>query len=100
MGLDPTLQHFTGIAFVRQNETPGLGARITEPWYGEQIKHKTGGLRLVSEGTGSSDAAEIDAITGATITSKAVRDILNTLVDDAPALVESIGTMVDGSGSK
>ncbi|NQU39623.1 MAG: FMN-binding protein [Lentisphaerae bacterium] len=96
VGVDPSLSHFTGIAFVNHNETPGLGARIMEPWYGEQIKHKTGGLTLVPEGSGSTDPTELDAITGATITSKGVRDILNSLIEEAPALVASLGRVTEG----
>lgn len=97
VGLDTALKHFTGIAFINQNETPGLGARIMEPWYGEQIKGKTGGLKLAPEGTRSADPAELDAITGATITSAAVRDILNTLIDEAPALAGAMKEATDGS---
>ncbi len=89
VGLDSALERFTGIAFVEQNETPGLGARIMEDWYSAHIKGKTGGLILVAEKSGSTSPTELDAITGATITSKAVRDILNTLIEEAPVLVKS-----------
>ncbi len=98
VGVNPLLTQFTGIAFVAQNETPGLGARIMEPWYGEHIKGKTGGLTLVAEKSGSSDPTTLDAITGATITSTAVQDILNTLINEAPMLVQSAGTVQHASG--
>jgi Na+-transporting NADH:ubiquinone oxidoreductase subunit C len=96
VGLDRALEHFTGIAFVAQNETPGLGARIMEPWYRAHIRGKRGGLALVGEKSGSTNPAELDAITGATITSVAVRDILNALAEEAPGLVESAGMGDDG----
>jgi Na+-transporting NADH:ubiquinone oxidoreductase subunit C len=67
----------SGIAFTRQNETPGLGARITEAWFTSQFNGKRPPLSLVAEGTRSSSPEQIDAITGASITSKAVRDIVN-----------------------
>jgi len=89
VGLDPSLTQFTGIAFVKQNETPGLGARIMESWYGEHIKGRVGGLSLVAEGTRSKDPAKLDAITGATVTSVAVRDLLNRLIEEAPAITPS-----------
>ncbi len=38
------------------------------------------------EGTGSSRPDEIDAITGATVTSKAVRDIVNRASTEADAM--------------
>jgi Na+-transporting NADH:ubiquinone oxidoreductase subunit C len=67
----------SGIAFTSQNETPGLGARIQEAWFMAQFRGKKPPLTLVAEGTKSSAPSEIDAITGASITSKAVRDMVN-----------------------
>lgn len=72
-----------GISFTAHNETPGLGARIEEPWFQRQFFGKRGPLELVPEGTGSDNPVKVDAITGATITSKAVRDIVNKTVSEA-----------------
>jgi Na+-transporting NADH:ubiquinone oxidoreductase subunit C len=66
-----------GIAFTAQNETPGLGARIEEDWFREQFPGKRPPLRLEAEGTRSGEPGAIDAITGASITSRAVRDLVN-----------------------
>ncbi len=77
VGLDPAKGTFRQIRFLDQNETPGLGARITEAWFMGQIEGKTGPFVLKPEGTRSSAPTEIDGITGATITSAAVRDMLN-----------------------
>lgn len=33
VGLDPATRSFRQIRFLEQNETPGLGARITEAWF-------------------------------------------------------------------
>lgn len=86
-----------GVAILEQNETPGLGARIAEPWFAAQLAGKRGSLRLVPEGTRSTKADEIDAITGATITSAAVRDILNrVLAEDATALTPTERTPSNG----
>ena len=82
-GLNQTLDAFTGVTFVKHNETPGLGARIDEKWFQEQFKGKSGPFDLVPEKTRSPDPTKLDAITGATITSKAVRDIINELVATA-----------------
>jgi len=73
----------SGIAFTAQNETPGLGARIMEPWFVGQFRGKRAALALVPEGTQSSKPDEIDAITGASITSRAVRDLVNRAADEA-----------------
>jgi len=83
IGLKPDRITITGVVFVQHNETQGLGARISEPWFMEQFKGRTGPFRLVPEGTCSSVPQEIDAITGATITSEAVRDILNRALEES-----------------
>jgi Na+-transporting NADH:ubiquinone oxidoreductase subunit C len=88
-GLDGALQQFVGVTFLEQVETPGLGARIEEPWYKAQFKGKHGTLRLVPEKTRSQKPDEIDAITGATITSVAVRDILNGIQARAADMAKS-----------
>lgn len=84
VGLDATLTTLTGVAFVSHNETPGLGARIAEPWFRRQFKGKTGPFVLVPEGSRSVSAREMDAITGATVTSAGVRDMLNRALREIP----------------
>ncbi|MDD3925032.1 MAG: RnfABCDGE type electron transport complex subunit G [bacterium] len=57
----------TGVSILSQNETPGLGNKATEPQFLKQyIGKRSGDLRLKTDG------GEIDAITAATITSRAV----------------------------
>jgi Na+-transporting NADH:ubiquinone oxidoreductase subunit C len=86
-GFKPDLKTFTGVEFVEQNETPGLGARITEQWYKEQFRGKSGPFELVEEGT-SDEPGELDAITGASRTSEAVLKIANKAAGVARAKVE------------
>jgi Na+-transporting NADH:ubiquinone oxidoreductase subunit C len=81
VGLDDSGRAVSGISFLKQNETPGLGARIDEPWFKAQFKGKTGPFRMVPEGTRSTAPDEFDAITGATVTSTAVRDMLNGMLE-------------------
>ncbi|MFO7730196.1 MAG: FMN-binding protein [Spirochaetia bacterium] len=89
-GFQTDLQTFTGVEFVEQNETPGLGARITEQWYKEQFRGKSGPFQLVAEG--ASDAPdELDALTGATRTSEAVLKIANKAAEEAQETVEQEG---------
>lgn len=80
VGFDPARRAFLETRFIEHNETPGLGARISEKWFTRQTAGKTGPFKLVPEGTGSPAPTEIDAITGATVTSSAVRDMLNKLL--------------------
>jgi len=67
-----------GIKILHHNETPGLGAKITEDRFLSQFKGKT-----VEELYLKKDKSEgkIDAITGATISSRAVTDGVRKLLE-------------------
>ena len=56
------------------SETAGLGARSKEPWFGEQFIGQASPIAL------SKDGGAIDAITSATITSRAVTSAVNNAV--------------------
>lgn len=79
------LERTVGIEIVDHNETPGLGGRITEPWFKNQLR----GQRVVEgtvvvgppgEGTADKDDGVIDAITGATRTSESIGRILDRTI--------------------
>ncbi|MCK4859956.1 MAG: RnfABCDGE type electron transport complex subunit G, partial [Candidatus Omnitrophica bacterium] len=53
-----------GIKVLEQQETPGLGTKITEPWFEDQFKNKETGRLVLGK--------DIEAISGATISSNAV----------------------------
>jgi len=55
-------------------ETAGLGARAKEPWFAEQFIGKSTPIAIIKDG------GEIDAITSATITSRAVTKAVNEAV--------------------
>lgn len=62
------------------SETPGLGQNAAkEDFYG-QFKDMSGDLTVVKTGT-DVDAGEVNAVTGATITSKAVTKAVNEALD-------------------
>ncbi len=86
VGFTEELEELTGIGIFAQNETPGLGARIEEEWYRTQFTGKKGPFDLVDEGAGDAPD-EIDAITGATRTSRAMLSILNDVFVSGPAVV-------------
>ncbi len=82
--LSSDLSKVVNIQFLDQKETPGLGARIEEPWFTDQFK----GLeidwtddeaRRLIIGTSSDPSAgnRVDAITGASQTSLALEKLLN-----------------------
>lgn len=82
LGFDLSGERMTGIEFIEQNETPGLGARIAESWFKEQFRGKRGPFVMVPEGAAQGEA-EFDSLTGATRTSRAVLTILNAAVAEA-----------------
>lgn len=74
----------TGVEFLSINETAGLGMNATDPAWKGQYAGKAVESYEVVKGGASADS-DIDAISGATITSKAVTGAVNT----ALALVQA-----------
>ena len=69
------------LKILHQEETPGLGARIAEKQYLGQFKNKEFVPQLIFTPQGKAKANnEIDAITGATLTSKALEKLLNETI--------------------
>ena len=68
------------------SETAGLGARAKEPWFMEQYIGKSAPIMLTKDG------GEIDAITSATITSRAVTKAVN----DAVQLLSGLALPTEG----
>jgi len=77
VGLQPDGK-LRGIRIISQQETPGLGAKISEPTFLDQFV----GLSA-SEVELSKDGGAIDAITGATISSRAVADEVRDAIRDS-----------------
>jgi Na+-translocating ferredoxin:NAD+ oxidoreductase subunit G len=80
-GVDPDLMTLLGLSVLDSRETPGLGARIADDdrflrgFRGLDIRGDQHPLRI-SLGSGTR-SGHIDAITGATVSSRAVVDIVN-----------------------
>lgn len=86
--LTPDLKRIVNVQFMDQKETPGLGARIEEPWFTDQFKDLTVNWQasadrrvLVAANPAPNAANEVDAITGATQTSLALMRFLNEELD-------------------
>ncbi len=94
IAVDATLQKTVGLKVISQAETPGLGARIEEPFFvkpfadGLDISKPEPGKSYLYMGTAGSQAdpgtpqygRTFDAITGATQTSLAMERMLNASV--------------------
>lgn len=82
IGFNPSIDTITGIFILDQKETPGLGNKIiTVDWRQQFSNIKTVQPIEVTK-SGAKDPNQIDAITGATISSRSVTRIVNTTVND------------------
>lgn len=82
IGLDAEGRTVSGLFILDQKETPGLGNKIIEPqWRNQFIGKRTDSALTVVKGR-SATPHDIDAVTGATISSRSVVDIVNSTVND------------------
>ena len=72
------------------DETPGLGQNAAKESFYTQYTGKTAGISLVKSGA-DSGANEVDAVTGATVTSAAVNRAVNQALENFEILTESTG---------
>jgi Na+-transporting NADH:ubiquinone oxidoreductase subunit C len=83
VAVTPDLGTIISLAIYDQMETPGLGARITEAWFLGQFRGKriiengqTLKYELIPEGQQPDNEAQVRQVTGATITSISVLNML------------------------
>ncbi|MEO9532861.1 MAG: NADH:ubiquinone reductase (Na(+)-transporting) subunit C [Crocinitomicaceae bacterium] len=80
IAVDEDKETIYGATFDHKTETPGLGAEIKQEFYysqyvGEKI---SGGIKSVKDGSGKEIGnGRVDGITGGTITSKGVEEMVN-----------------------
>jgi electron transport complex protein RnfG len=78
VGLKDDLNELVGLEILEQVETPGLGTKVTEEPFTQQFNGLTAEPKVSwVKGTPPSKPNEIQAITGATISSKSVVEIIN-----------------------
>ncbi|MBC2709938.1 MAG: FMN-binding protein [Desulfosarcina sp.] len=99
LGLSPDLRTITGLFVLDQKETPGLGNKIiTDAWRGQFIDAPADKPLIVVK-TGASRPGEIDAVTGATISSRSVTAMINTAIGDLRKPLTA-GPSAAGKGGK
>ncbi|AJC73562.1 FMN-binding protein [Pseudothermotoga hypogea DSM 11164 = NBRC 106472] len=101
IALDESFERLAGISFVRHSETPGLGGRIDENWFKKQFSRKklassypylTFATNVAKPGNYDPEDPTVDAITGATGTSKAVERLVNEAIKQwKPILMDRYG---------
>ncbi|MFW6266345.1 MAG: RnfABCDGE type electron transport complex subunit G [Halanaerobiales bacterium] len=85
IGVDLKAEEIYGIKILEHEETPGLGAKITEDDYKNNFKNKPfGDYEVIKREAEKPD--EVEAIAGATISSEKVTEI----VEEAVADIESV----------
>jgi len=70
----------TAIKILNQNETPGLGTRVAEPSFTQRFSNKT-----------LQDLKDVQVISGATISSKAVIDSVKKKAEEIAKLISNDG---------
>jgi electron transport complex protein RnfG len=81
VAVDADFGSLAGYDVLASNETPGFGDQIKGDYYRNQFRGAPAGeLKLVSTGSADKIDSEIVAITGATISSEAVVEIINDSV--------------------
>ncbi len=83
IALENDFKTISGAVFDHQGETPGLGAEINTDWFGDAFIGKTifengefVSVKVVKGGADPEAEHSVDAISGGTITSKGVEDML------------------------
>ena len=84
---DKSLEHLEGIEVVESLETPGLGAKIQEDPFKSQFKNLGVSEDMVCVKNEITKKGQIKAITGATVSSRAVVNILNTRIKEIRKLI-------------
>lgn len=80
--LDAPMKNVVGIEIIESQETPGLGSRINDAFFKEQFKNMdvSAALSCVKAKV-SGGGSQVQAITGATVSSRAVVSILNSYIE-------------------
>jgi len=97
IGADPHVETITGLFILEQKETPGLGNKITFPTWREQFAGKNTDTPFVVVKEKSTTKNSIDAVTGATISSRSVAGIVNQTVKDVKGRLTP-QTVLSGEG--
>jgi len=99
-GLAPDCAQLTGLKVIENVETPGLGNKIAEAeWAGQYQGLDAGRPITVQKHPPVAGQNEVRAVTGATISSKAVTDIVNAaLARVRPELQQRCQVPADAAG--
>jgi electron transport complex protein RnfG len=98
VAVDAKFEKIAGFDVLTSNETPGFGDQIKYDYYRSQFKGAPAEqLKLVSIGEPKKIDSQIVGITGATVSSTAVVDILNTFLGGIKAQMKEKGLISNGT---
>lgn len=98
VSLQPDMNTIYGVTFDHQGETPGLGAEISTEWFQKPFPGKTifkdstefVSVKVLKGGAPKDDPHAVDAISGGTITSKALEAMLDScLIQYKPFYIQN-----------
>ncbi|MDD5328149.1 MAG: FMN-binding protein [Phycisphaerae bacterium] len=96
VAVDERFEKFAGYAVLSSNETPGFGDQIKLSYYRHQFAGAPAGkLELAKTGDAEKINSEIVAISGATVSSNAVVNIINTFVVQVKTQMQEKGLIGD-----
>ncbi len=97
LAVDPAFETLRGFAVLSSNETPGFGDKIKNAYYQDQFKGAPAEtLTLVKTGEPATIDDQIVAISGATVSSQAVVDIINGYIGAVRDAMQEKGWINDG----
>jgi len=97
IAVDSKCEKFFGFKVLASNETPGFGSKIKEDYFSSQFKDAPAGkLELVKTGDDEKIDSEIVAISGATVSSEAVVEIINNSIIHIRSKLQEKGLVTNG----
>lgn len=87
LALEADLRTIAALTIIEQGETPGIGARVEDPvwqalWAGKQVTDDAGQIIISVVRGQATEPFEVDGITGATVTSNGVANMLRYWLGD------------------
>jgi electron transport complex protein RnfG len=97
VAVDKDFEKIAGFDCLASNETPGFGDRIKLPWYRNQFTGVPAEeLKLVKTGDAEKIDSKIVAVTGATVSSEAVVEIINNSITQIKDQMQKEGLIGNG----
>jgi electron transport complex protein RnfG len=86
VGYDLEADRLTGLQIISHSETPGIGSRVTEDTFTKQFKGMSIGLNFSTK----DDGGGVDAVSGATYSSRGVCEALRESVKLYPDMKKRV----------